>query len=313
MIFILLMAGLPVATVNTRYLDFDTQCYSIHPNAFEAAMRWVAGGKQSMGKPVAFAVAAHPDDIEFMMSGTLMLLGGCGFELHVMNVANGNCGSAVEDGPATAARRLGEAHEAAAAMGATLHPPLANDLEILYSLPLLRRLAAVLREVRPTVLLTQSPADYMEDHMITSRLAVTAAFSRGMRNFITDPETAPVTGDVALYHALPYGLGDGFGRPVRPDFCVDVESVLARKRAALACHRSQKEWLDTSQGLDSYLVTMEDMCREAGRWSGRFNFAEGWRRHAHLGFHDPGFDPIAAALGQRVGIALAEPAGRCGL
>lgn len=253
-----------------------------------------------MDKQVAFAVAAHPDDIEFMMSGTLMLLGGCGFELHVMNVANGNCGSALEDGPTTAARRFGEAKEAAAAMGATLHPPLANDLEILYSLPLLRGLGAVMREVRATVLLVQSPADYMEDHMIACRLAVTAAFSRGMRNFITSPETAPIAGEVAVYHALPYGLRDGFGQPVRPDFCVDVESVLARKREALACHRSQKEWLDTSQGLDSYLAAMEDMCREVGRWSGRFSHAEGWRRHAHLGFHEPGFDPIAAALGDRV-------------
>ena len=253
-----------------------------------------------MEKPVAFAVAAHPDDIEFMMSGTLMLLGGRGFELHVMNVASGNCGSAVEDGSATAARRLGEAREAAAAMGATLHPPLTNDLEITYSIPLLRRLAAVVRGVRPTVLLTQSPADYMEDHMITARLAVTAAFARGMRNFITDPETAPIPGAVALYHALPYGLRDGFGRPVRPDFCVDVEPVLARKRAALACHRSQKEWLDASQGLDSYLVTMEDMCREAAHWSGRFRHAEGWRRHAHLGFHDARHDPIAETLGDRV-------------
>ncbi len=253
-----------------------------------------------MEKPVAFAVAAHPDDIEFMMSGTLMLLGECGYELHVMKVAKGSCGSAVEDGPATAARRFGEAQEAAAAMGATLHPPLTNDLEILYSLPLLRGLGAVMRAVRPTVVLTQSPADYMEDHMIACRLAVTAAFSRGMRNFITDPETPPVAGEVAVYHALPYGLCDGFGHPVRPDFCVDVESVLARKRAALACHRSQKEWLDTSQGLDSYLVAMEDMCHETGRRSGRFNCAEGWRRHAHLGFSEPGFDPIAAALGARV-------------
>jgi len=253
-----------------------------------------------MGKPVAFAVAAHPDDIEFMMSGTLMLLGECGYELHVMNVANGNCGSAVEDGPATAARRFGEAQEAAEAMGATLHPPLTNDLEILYSLPLLRELAAVMREVRPTVVLTQSPADYMEDHMIACRLTVTAAFSRGMRNFITEPERAPIAGEVAVYHALPYGLCDGFGKPVRPDFCVNVERMLARKRAALACHRSQKEWLDTSQGLDSYLVTMENMCREAGVLSGRFNYAEGWRRHAHLGFCEAGFDPVAAALGDRV-------------
>ncbi len=261
-----------------------------------------------MGTPVAFAVAAHPDDIEFMMSGTLMLLGGCGFELHVMNVASGNCGSAGEDGPATAARRLGEARDAAGVMGATLHPPITDDLEILYTAPLLRRLGAVMREVRPTVVLTQSPADYMEDHMIATRLAVTAAFSRGMRNFITEPETAPVAGDVAVYHALPYGLCDGFGQPVRPDFCVDVEPVLARKRAALACHRSQKEWLDASQGLDSYLVTMEEMCREAGRRSGRFACAEGWRRHAHLGFHDPGFDPIIEFLGDRTGSVQGEPA-----
>ena len=261
-----------------------------------------------MEKQIAFAVAAHPDDIEFMMSGTLMLLGGHGWELHVMNVASGNCGSAVEDGPATAARRLGEAREAAEAMGAVLHPPLVDDLEVTYNVPLLRRLAAVMRAVRPTVLLTQSPADYMEDHMITARLAVTAAFSRGMRNFITDPEAAPISGEVAVYHALPYGLRDGFGKPVTPDFCVNVESVLARKRAALACHRSQKEWLDASQGLDSYLVTMEDMCREAGRWSGRFNHAEGWRRHAHLGFSEPGFDPVAAVLGDAVAPVGAVPA-----
>ena len=43
---------------------------------------------------VAFAVAAHPDDIEFMMSGTLVLLKQAGYEMHYMNVANGNCGTA---------------------------------------------------------------------------------------------------------------------------------------------------------------------------------------------------------------------------
>ena len=80
----------------------------------------------------------------------------------------------------------------------------------------------------------------------------------------------------------------------------------------LACHASQKEWLDTSQGLDSYLVAMEDMCREVGRRSGRFNYAEGWRHHAHLGFHEPGFDPIKTALGDRVCAAQASSAVPCG-
>jgi hypothetical protein len=42
----------------------------------------------------AFAIAAHPDDIEFMMAGTLLLLKRAGYEIHYMNVANGSCGTA---------------------------------------------------------------------------------------------------------------------------------------------------------------------------------------------------------------------------
>ncbi|MDQ6630443.1 MAG: PIG-L family deacetylase, partial [Verrucomicrobiota bacterium] len=30
----------------------------------------------------AFAIAAHPDDIEFMMAGTLLLLKNAGYEIH---------------------------------------------------------------------------------------------------------------------------------------------------------------------------------------------------------------------------------------
>ncbi|HUU58478.1 MAG TPA: PIG-L family deacetylase, partial [Phycisphaerae bacterium] len=46
---------------------------------------------------IAIAVAAHPDDIEFMMGGTLLLLGLAGCELHYMTVANGSCGSVTAD------------------------------------------------------------------------------------------------------------------------------------------------------------------------------------------------------------------------
>ena len=45
----------------------------------------------------AFAIAAHPDDIEFFMSGTLMLLAEAGYEIHYMNVANGCCGTTQYD------------------------------------------------------------------------------------------------------------------------------------------------------------------------------------------------------------------------
>jgi LmbE family N-acetylglucosaminyl deacetylase len=44
-------------------------------------------------KKTVFAIGAHPDDIEFVMAGTMMLLKMSGYELHYMNVANGSCGS----------------------------------------------------------------------------------------------------------------------------------------------------------------------------------------------------------------------------
>jgi hypothetical protein len=67
----------------------------------------------------------------------------------------------------------------------------------------------------------------------------------------------------------------------------------------LACHRTQKQWLDVSQGMDAYLAQMEQMCRQAGSMSGRFQCAEGWRRHLHLGLCAAGCDPLSELLRAR--------------
>lgn len=245
----------------------------------------------------AFAIAAHPDDIELMMAGTLLLLGEAGYELHIMNIANGSCGSMTEDAATVIARRTAEAQAAAEELGAVFHAPIANDLEIFYDERLLRNVAATIREVAPTILLVQSPQDYMEDHTNACRLAVSGAFTRGMPNFVTDPPVAPVANEVTVYHALPWGLKGPLGESITANRYVNIASTLERKRRALACHASQKEWLDESQGLDSYLTTMEAMAREVGRQSGRFEIAEGWRRHLHLGFCAEDADPMRDALG----------------
>jgi LmbE family N-acetylglucosaminyl deacetylase len=85
-------------------------------------------------------------------------------------------------------------------------------------------------------------------------------------------------------------------RPIIPERFVDVGSVMERKVTLLSCHRSQKEWLDASQGLDSYLDAMREVCRALGVMSGRFAFAEGWRRHSHVGFSARDGDPLGVAL-----------------
>lgn len=251
-----------------------------------------------MSRPVAFAVAAHPDDIEFMMAGTLLMLAKAGYELHTMNLCNGSCGTAVEDHDAIIARRTEEARAAAKTLGAVFHEPLADDLDLFYERAPTHRLGSILRDIAPTIMLVASPQDYMEDHTNACRVAVTAAFCRGMRNFPVDPPRPPITKEVTLYHALPWGLRDSLRRVVRAGQYVNITPVLEAKRAALACHRSQKEWLDASQGLDSYLIAMEHMSREAGACSGCFEYAEGWRRHLHLGFCAENADPLTEALGE---------------
>ena len=105
-------------------------------------------------------------------------------------------------------------------------------------------------------------------------------------------------GDVAIYHALPYGLRDGMTNLIRAGQYVDITSVIDTKRAMLARHKTQKEWLDVSQGIDAYLTTMEQMCRQVGQMSGRFELAEGWRRHLHLGLSAQEMDPLSQILRQ---------------
>lgn len=236
------------------------------------------------------------------MAGTLALLGDAGYELHIMTVANGSCGTIQYSRADTIAMRREEAAQAAACIGATYHPGLVDDLEVLYELPTLRRLSAVIREVAPAIVLTHSPVDYMEDHVNTCRLVVTACFARGMPNFATEPGVPPFEGDIYLYHAQPHGNRDPLRQPVKPELFVDVTSKVRVKESMLRRHVSQKHWLDTSQGMDSYLVAMRDLCAEVASWApgGGMEYAEGMRRHLHLGFSPADDDPLSAALGDHV-------------
>ncbi|HEY5911391.1 MAG TPA: LmbE family protein, partial [Verrucomicrobiae bacterium] len=99
-------------------------------------------------------------------------------------------------------------------------------------------------------------------------------------------------------HAMPHGLRDPLRRRIVPGVWVNTTAVQETKRAALAAHRSQQEWLDVSQQINEYMLTMERFASDLGRMSRRFKFAEGWRRHLHYGFCSEDADPLAIALRQ---------------
>ena len=246
--------------------------------------------------PTVFGIACHPDDIEFVMAGTLLLLKDRGCDVHYMTIANGSWGTADMRREDIIRARRNESAASAEQMGFTYHEALVDDLEVFYERKTLTRLIAVVREVDPDIILLQSPVDYMEDHQNAVRLAVTAAFCRGMVNAPADPPTPVTFKDVVLYHGQPHGNLDSMRRVVRAERYVDISSVLKRKRAALACHKSQKEWLDVSQGYDSYLDSMEEAGASVGKLSGKYEYAEGWRRHNPLGFSAKDIDPLADLL-----------------
>jgi LmbE family N-acetylglucosaminyl deacetylase len=245
---------------------------------------------------IALAMGAHPDDIEFMMAGTLLLLGRAGVEIHLCNLANGCYGSEVYSKEEAARVRTREAQAAARLAGAAFHPPLFDDTAIFYDATALAKVTAVVREVDPDIVLTLSRYDYMEDHEYASRLTSSAVFNRCLPSYVTDPPRPSTKKAVAVYHSLPHSLMDMQRNPVSPEFVVEKSDVMPAKREMLAQHASQKEWLDATQGMDSYLESMADAARTVGTRFGGCAYAEGWRRHNHMGYCSPDFAPLQRLL-----------------
>jgi len=247
-------------------------------------------------RQVALAVFAHPDDIEFVAAGTLLLLKEKGWDIHYMNLSGGDLGSLVHNCEETRTIRTQEGRDAAEVLGATFHNPVSNDLQILYDLETITKIGAVVREADPSIILTHALSDYMIDHENTARLVASAAFVKGMPNYQTEPPRSAVSTDVTIYHAMPHGLQTPMRQKVRAGLYLNTTSVHSIKREALAAHKSQKDFLDETQGMDSYLLTMDKLSQQVGEMSGQFEYAEGWRRHLHLGFSANEQDPLADAL-----------------
>ena len=136
-----------------------------------------------------------------------------------------------------------------------------------------------LRTVRPRLVLTHSPADYMLDHEMTSTLTRAAAFAAPVPNFLRDQGHPPALEHIPhLYYCDPIEGKDALGRDVEPAFCIDISGVIEDKAAMLTCHASQRDWLLKHHGLDQYLIAMRDWAARRGHGCG-VAFAEGFRQH----------------------------------
>ena len=230
---------------------------------------------------IALGIFAHPDDAEFVCAGTLSLLRKAGWEVHIATMAPGDKGTAEYTREEISRIRKAEAARAAGLIGATYHCLEFEDVYIFYTREAIRKTTALIRRVRPDIVFTASPADYMVDHEMTSRIAQTACFSSGIKNMeIEEPAFEPVP---YLYYCDPMEGKDMLGRPVHPDIYMDISEEIENKKRMLACHESQRNWLLVHHQIDEYILSMKRLAEKRGKEAG-VEYAEGLRQHLGHGF-----------------------------
>jgi LmbE family N-acetylglucosaminyl deacetylase len=245
------------------------------------------------------AIGAHPDDIEFMCSGTLKLLKDRGYEISIGVVANGDCGSMYELPENITRIRRQEALEAAAKLDAKFYPLGELDLRIAYDDRNCMKVTELVREVDPFLVFTHPHEDYMIDHETTSRLVRTACFNASVPNYFTYSVT-PQPRTSRIPHLFYWGPLEGktmYGDFVEQRIYVNVSTVVDFKAEMLAQHASQRDWLVEQHGMDKYLETMRDTARKYGKRCG-FPYAEGFMQH--LGNAYPQNNILAEILGDYV-------------
>ena len=244
------------------------------------------------------ALMPHPDDIEISCAGTLLRLRDAGYEIHYVTMTAGDKGSAVLGRTEIADIRREEGRAGSESLGAASYRCLEfQDLEITFDNDARRRIAGVLRAVNPLLIFTTPPVDYMFDHEITSHLVRDACFNAGVPNYYVE-ELGPTINRVPyLYYSDALEGHDLFGQPSRASCIVDISSQIEAKAAALACHDSQRSWLQKQHGMDNYIESMKTWSRKRGEQIGA---AYGEAFSQHRGHPHPQDDILVKILGATV-------------
>ena len=244
------------------------------------------------------SLGAHPDDAEFFCAGTLALLRQKGWEIHIATMTPGDCGTVQYSREEISRIRRAEAAKAAAILDGTYHCLECDDIFILYDRPSLLKAIELLRKVKPAIVFTTSPSDYMVDHEMASKIAQTACFACGVVNVET-PGAEPFEPIPYLYYMDPAEEKDKFGTQIQAGTIVDISGVMDTKEKMLCCHESQRHWLMTHHGMDEYVNIMKESGEKRGLEI-KSPFAEGFRQH--LGHAYPQDNILKAELGDLVHI-----------
>lgn len=199
------------------------------------------------------AVGANPDDIEFICAGTLAKYARRGDNVSMSFITSGDKGSLVLGPDEMAAIRRDESVKSAAVIGASLYPLEIPDGEVEVSLDLRKRLVEIIRKVKPDIIFTQHPDDYMSDHNYTSKLVFDASFWAAIKAFDGSPNESSVHSCIPRVYYMETVAGIG----CIPDEYVDISDVFDIKVEMLSKHESQLTYMMERDGLDllDYMTT----------------------------------------------------------
>ena len=223
------------------------------------------------------AIGAHPDDAELLCAGTLALLHAKGWKVECATMTPGDCGSTTRTRAEISAIRRKEAVASAALLDGTFQCMECDDVFITYDRSTLLKVIKLVRQVKPEIVFTMSPEDYMVDHEVTSGVVRTACFSAGMNNIVTDG-VDPFLTIPHLYYMDPMEGRDMLGNRIQATTIVDISSTMGKKEQMLLCHESQRSWLMAHHGVDQYVESMKESATMRGKRVG-VRYAEGFRQH----------------------------------
>ena len=166
--------------------------------------------------------------------------------------------------------RTKEAEEAGKIIGAkqviNLDVP---DMEVnSHNFEIMDAMADVVRMVRPDVMITHNPQDYMTDHVETSLIATNGGFCYGLGH-------RPRKYDAYMSFIPTFFMDTLAGVDFQPTHYVDITNQIETKLQALECHVSQLKWMREHDNID-----FADMVRTCSKYRGYqcgVAYAEGFK------------------------------------
>lgn len=216
------------------------------------------------------AIGCHPDDLEIGCGGTLAKYVKQGDDVIMCHIANGDMGHKVIMPYELAIKRTTEAERAGAVIGAkeviNIDVP---DLTVSSdNIETVKKVIAVIRDIKPDVIITHSPEDYMRDHLETGKIVFDASFSSSVPHFGNQDSFYDKI--VPLYY-MDTLAGVGF----LPEEYVDVTDTIEIKLDAVNKHESQVKWMKDHDGIDFL-----DFVRTVSKFRGfqcQTDYAEGFK------------------------------------